>query len=139
MNDEYYIDVIGFEGKYQISNMGNIKNCNTGKVLQIFFDRPMNGYARVSLVTEPGKFKNYRVHRLVANHFIPNPENKKTVNHIDGDKRNNAVDNLEWASNYENNRHYQDVLKKSDKYMNELRDLNKSCGYKKTVHGQDLL
>ena len=60
----------------------------------------VDGYKNVNLLNNEGK-KTFRVHRLVAQAFIPNPQNKETVNHIDGDKTNNKVDNLEWSTRKE--------------------------------------
>lgn len=65
------------------------------------------GYLRIEI-----QRKRYFVHRLLAQHFIPNPDNKPTVNHIDGNKLNNDLSNLEWASYSENNQHAYDVLGK---------------------------
>ena len=68
-----------------------------------------NGYIVCSLLKN-GKYKNHYVHRMVAKAFIPNPENKPTVNHIDGNKKNNNVDNLEWNTYSENSTHAINVL-----------------------------
>lgn len=71
-----------------------------------------DGYVKVRLIMK-GKDKTARVHRLVAEAFIPNPEGKETVNHIDGNKENNCVDNLEWADRHEQMYHaYEHNLKK---------------------------
>lgn len=64
-----------------------------------------DGYLRVGVRTDAGKYTNYGVHQLVARAFLPNPENKPTVNHIDGNKQNNCVDNLEWATYLEQSEH----------------------------------
>ena len=78
-----------------ISNKGQIKDKNGN----IRIPRPHpKGYLQTSL-----SGKNYLVHRLVATHFIPNPENKPQVDHIDGDKTNNCVENLRWTTSHENN------------------------------------
>lgn len=66
----------------------------------------------VTLYRDASIIKNMKVHRLVALAFIPNPENKKTVNHKDGNRLNNAADNLEWATQEEQNRHKNDVLQR---------------------------
>lgn len=96
---------------YAVSNKGRVKSLardvsnHTGiihkpeRILKQQTDR--KGYARVSL----GKRKNLAVHRLVAKAFIPNPQNKPQVNHIDGNKKNNCVENLEWCNNQENQIH----------------------------------
>ena len=73
-----------------------------GKQLRPSVDK--YGYERVVL-TKDGIRKTYSVHKLVALAFIPNPENKTTINHIDGNKRNNNVSNLEWATEKENQNH----------------------------------
>ena len=94
MINEKWKDIEGYTGLYQISTLGNIKNTRSGNLL-----RPQNarGYLRVKL-HKHGEFDNIPVHRLVAQAFIPNPENKPQVNHIDEDKTNNTVDNLEWVT-----------------------------------------
>ena len=88
--------------RYEISENGDVRNKNTGYVMKkrLTFD----GYVKATL-TESGKSKDFRVHRLVAEAFIPNPEGKETVNHKDGNKENNHVDNLEWATRSEQNTH----------------------------------
>lgn len=76
-----------------------------------------DGYASTTLRNDEGK-KTFRIHRLVAREFIPNPENKETVNHIDGNKLNNRVENLEWNTREENMQHaYKTGLKKSNNIM----------------------
>ena len=100
MKGEIWKDIEGFEGKYQISNMGNVKSLNykhTGKeeILKPYADG--HGYLKVFLYKD-GKRKNCRVNRLVAIAFCENPHGFKEVNHIDEDKTNNNADNLEWCS-----------------------------------------
>jgi hypothetical protein len=86
-----------------------------------------------------GKTKSYLVHRLVAEAFIPNPENKPFVNHIDGDKHNNNVDNLEWCTKSENELHsWQIGLKKDTATKGELHGMHKlkesDVRYIRTTH-----
>ena len=101
---EIWKDIEGFEGKYQVSNKGRIKSLcfRTPRILRLCKDK--TNYLRVAL---QGKnfIRNAAVHRLVAESFIPNPENKPIVNHIDGNKQNNCVENLEWATYQENSDH----------------------------------
>jgi hypothetical protein len=122
---EVWKDIKGYEGKYQISSYGRVKSLKRRtRTNHLVPERLLNtttrltkdGYCRVTLIGEHGRgdAHDYRVHRLVAQAFIPNPENKATVNHIDGDKTNNHVENLEWNTREENMQHaYKHHLKKS--------------------------
>ena len=93
-----------YKTDYQISTFGRIKSCKNGhsRILKPFIDK--DGYLGIAL-SKNAKVKKFKVHRLVAKAFIPNPENKETVNHIDGCKMNNSISNLEWNSQSENNYH----------------------------------
>ena len=87
---------------YAVSNLGNVKNTKTGK-LKSYGDNG-KGYLHVSLWSNNKDTYRY-IHRLVALAFIPNPENKPCVNHINGDRKDNRVENLEWCTYKENNNH----------------------------------
>ena len=95
---------------YKVSNLGNVVSIDReirnrlikGQDIKLSNDR--YGYAKVKFRNQ-GKFKNHSVHVLVATVFIDNPENKPQVNHIDGNKLNNNVDNLEWVTAQENSIH----------------------------------
>ena len=93
--------VQGFEN-YLVSTLGSVKTIK-GKFKKIVYDNK-NSYGYVEL-WKNNKGKKFRIHRLVAETFIPNYTNKEQVNHIDGDKTNNCVTNLEWVTPKENIRH----------------------------------
>lgn len=121
--EEIWKEIEGFEGKYEISNLGRIR---TVKNIQHFWSRASGewkleeriqetnkirvcfknnkGYMRIALKNKD-KVKDYLVHRLVAKTFIPNPENKRFVNHKNGNKEDNRVENLEWCTQKENMQH----------------------------------
>lgn len=103
---EIWKDVPGYEGLYQVSNIGNVRSLKWNHSNQTRLLTPFNngGYARIGF-RQNGILKNYLVHVLVAKAFIPNPHNKPSVNHIDGNKLNNTVQNLEWVTYSENTRH----------------------------------
>lgn len=100
--DEIWKNIVEYEGVYQISNKGNVRNTRTGRKLKVF--NTGLGYMGVNLCLY-GKYKTYLIHRLVGVHFVPNPYNKPEVNHIDEDKVNNNADNLEWCTRKENINH----------------------------------
>lgn len=115
MIPEEWRPIKGYEGLYEISNMGRVKRLgrksitSSGKVryLKEALRQPQKskkGYMNVRL-TNKGVYKSFIVHRLVAEAFIENPLNKPQVNHIDEDRSNNRVDNLEWVTCIENNNH----------------------------------
>ena len=97
-----------FTSNYDIKRNGSIESKLTGKTLK---PAPLGkGYLEVTLYDANGNHKKFLVHRLVADAYIPNPHGKPQVNHIDGDKTNNSVENLEWCTNSENNKHAYRVL-----------------------------
>lgn len=115
---EIWKDIEEFKGCYQVSNLGNVRSLDRsivitnhkgtwiqhykGDIMKQRTDR--YGYKTVMLYAD-GQRKNCKIHRLVAIAFLSNPENKSTVNHKNGDKQNNAVDNLEWNTSAEQNIH----------------------------------
>lgn len=105
MDGEIWAAIDGFNGYYQISNYGRVKRIRDGwpvKMLRI--SRDSRGYPHTSLHFDKTK-TTIKIHRLVANAFIPNPEGKRTINHINGIKTDNRVENLEWMTDVENVRH----------------------------------
>ena len=108
---EIWKDIPGYEGLYQVSNMGQVRSLdvwiksNNPKSSDTMFrkGRVLRQYARTGgylnvCLSKDGKVKPMRVHRLVAQAFIPNPNNYPEVNHIDHSRTNNCVDNLEWCT-----------------------------------------
>lgn len=93
---------------YLVNIKGVVIRRDSGLVMKTRIDR--EGYVVTGLRVD-GKGRPYRIHRLVASAFIPNPENKPSVNHKDGIKHNNRVDNLEWVTAKENHEHAKGVLK----------------------------
>ena len=107
-NDEVWKDIPGFENVYQISTLGRLKSFKQyqeGIVLKQTNDK--GGYFSVVLSFD-GKVRYTRIHRLVAEAFIPNPEGYNEVNHMDSNKQNNHVDNLEWCDRKHNAKHARD-------------------------------
>ena len=125
ITEEIWKDIEGYEGYYQVSNMGRIKSLERkckccgggtktiqGKVLKLADDK---GYLKANLLKE-GKVKRYFVHRLVAIAFLSNENNYPCVNHKDENRRNNNVSNLEWCT-HEYNNNYGTRKEKASKTM----------------------
>lgn len=103
MMAEIWKDIEGFEGTYEVSSLGNIRRTYKNGNVKILHPITLKkGYTSVRL-SKCGVSKNYAIHRLVANAFIPNPDNLPCVNHIDECTHNNVVDNLEWCTYKYNN------------------------------------
>lgn len=99
--EEIWKDVVGFEGLYQVSNLGNVRS--ERKVLKPLKRR--HGYLSVFLYDRKGDYKQVSIHRLVAEAFIPNPNGYAEVNHKDECKTNNVATNLEWCTHKQNSSH----------------------------------
>lgn len=102
MSEERWLPIEGFD-RYECSSLGRIRSLVTGKILRLT-PKKDNGYVPVGLWSDEGG-RTMRVHSLIARAFIPNPEGKPQVNHKDGDRANNAADNLEWVTAKENRQH----------------------------------
>jgi hypothetical protein len=142
MIQEIWKDIEGWEGLYQVSNLGDVKSLPKIKIRsngkpQTFKERILrpglsNGYLSISIYDRQGNKKTHTIHRLVATHFIPNPDNLPEVNHVGKDengmitKLDNRSISLEWASTRENSIHgFLSKNKKSSRY----------AGVYKTIYG----
>lgn len=104
-----WVDIVGYENEYQINQFGEIRTLkNSAKRKKYDVLKPQiskrNGYV-YQMLYKNGKSKLWRVHRLVANAFLPNPNNLSQVNHKDGNKQNNSADTLEWCNQSSNMKH----------------------------------
>lgn len=123
--EEIWKPVKGFEDKYEISNLGRVKNKITNHIF-----KNTNQYGNYfSMVLYDGeKRKSVKIHRLVAQAFIPNPGNFKYVNHKDMNKQNNCVNNLEWCTQSYNTRH---AISNGANTMSGFNKYNKNKAHKK--------
>lgn len=106
--DREFKQVKGFQSRYKVSQDGIVCDFKKVRIVSTYLDD--NGYERITLQNDKGEHKLTTVHRVVGMAFIPNPDNKPEINHIDGDKQNNHVSNLEWATRKENVKHKFDEL-----------------------------
>lgn len=146
---EIWKNIEGYEGFYQVSNTGNVRSLDRiinaptifgeethilkkGKILKGRYSKIKRkkyvNYQTVALLKD-GKRKQFYIHRLVASSFIPNPENKPQIDHIDGNPHNNCVENLRWCTQKENNNNPISIFNKSITYNGErARDIAKRNG-----------
>lgn len=135
--EEIWKDIIGYENEYQISNLGNVYSFKSNRILKGYTKKnkphyeDRHWYITVSLCSN-GVEKRFFVHRLVAEHFIPNPDKKEYVNHINGIKDDNRVENLEWVTAQENTQHaYDNKLEIfNEKTKEAFRKNNEEQGYR---------
>lgn len=99
--EEVWSKIVGFEN-YEVSNMGRVRSLHYNKERYLKQQICRLGYTRVRIYGSPQNWTDFTVHRLVALHFIPNPEMLTEVDHIDRDKTNNCVSNLRWSTRSEN-------------------------------------
>ena len=120
---EQWRDIEGYDGMYQVSDLGRVRSRYSGEWRVIKFKKHRNGYLRVDLYKDK-KVKCYLIHRLVASAFIPNDDDSKTIiNHIDESKQNNRVSNLEWCT-IQYNSTYNDVhLRKNNCKQIKIKDI----------------
>lgn len=104
MENEIWKDVEGYDGDYLVSNFGKVKSFKKNKESILKKCKNSNGYYFVNLFKNNIQKKIY-IHRLVGKEFIPNPENKPEINHLNADKSNNQVSNLEWVTPKQNIQH----------------------------------
>ena len=145
---EKWKDVVGYEGIYQVSNLGNIKSLD--RVVELKSKNQFTGFTTLRLTKgkniskvvntkgyyqialyKNGVMKNKLLHRLIAEAFIPNPENKPTVNHIDGNKLNDNLENLEWATSKEQTQHAIKKLNFKSVISKQCRDRQKELHQRK--------
>ena len=146
--NEVWKPIKGYEGIYEISNLGNVKALPRIKVNNRGYQKMKeriakpskqnSEYFRVSLTNNNHQRKYYSIHRLVAEAFLPNPNNLPQVNHKDGNKENNNVNNLEWCTRSYNLQHaYDNGLKPTlrklcieiDKLRDEIEQIKNSIKY----------
>lgn len=137
METEVWKDIQGYEGLYKISSLGNVYSCYTNKILSP--GKTGDGYPYVMLHKDK-KEKIHMIHRLVAIHFIPNPDNLPIINHKDEDKENYSIDNLEWCT-YSHNNTYNGVNKRTAKALSKpvyaYNQDGKCVNYYESVRGAE--
>lgn len=143
---EIWKDIYGYEGLYQISNLGRVKSLSrlvkngknhykfaTEKIRKVAINKKRNGYCEISLYKN-NKEKRFKIHRLVAQAFIQNIFNKPEVNHIDGNKQNNKAENLEWVTSKENKKHaWENNLMSARHKCKRIKNLETNIEYESII------
>lgn len=134
---EQWKDIKGFEGLYQISSLGRVKSLNyrrSGKTKILKLNKHKFGYLHIQLHKDNKNF-TYRVHRLVAEAFIPNSDNKPCIDHINTIRTDNRVENLRWVTHIENMNNPLTLEKhiKNSSYKRRNNNTNRDTHYKKPI------
>lgn len=131
---EVWKDIYGYEGLYQISNIGNVKSCDRyvfagigsnhkyQHIKEHLLKQKGGGKYIQVILSKNGKTKAFTIHRLVAQAFIPNPDNLPCINHKDENPKNNRVDNLEWCTYKYNNEYNNRIDKCCNKISKTLKE-----------------
>ena len=130
MKNENWKEIAGYEGLYEVSDMGRVKSLNYKRTRKEKILKPKKshgGYLNVNLCKD-GHVKTVRIHRLVATSFIQNPNNLQTINHKDEVKTNNAVSNLEWMSQKDNNNYGTHNKRVSEALSKQVQMFDKFTG-----------
>lgn len=115
---EIWRDIVGYEGLYQVSNLGRVFSIKKSIVLK---PRDRRHYLAVGLYRGKKDYKTYYVHRLVAQAFIPNPNNLPQVNHKDCNRYNNSISNLEWVSVQDNIDYKYSLISQKNAFFNLVK------------------
>ena len=130
--EELWKDIPGYEGLYQVSNYGRIKSFKLKKERILKLRQSRCGYLLVVLYNFEHQSKCYSVHRLVAQCFVKNPNNKLTVNHKDENKLNNNANNLEWLTSLEQNLYGTRIQRLKQKLYKKVNQYDLDGNYIKT-------
>lgn len=136
IENEVWKDIEGYEGLYQVSNIGNIKSLErdvvySNSAIHHYEEKLLKpskiggGYLQVTL-SKDGEAQNVLVHIIIANAFIPNPNNLPQVGHMDDNKENNTIDNLYWTTAKENNTHNGRHLRVAEKRSKKVLQIDKN-------------
>ena len=139
--NEIWKDIEGYEGKYQVSNLGNVKSLSylgTGKEKLLKPFKTEDGYLFIGL-NKNNKRKFYKIHRLVAQAFIDNPNNYPIINHKDENKRNNNMNNLEWCTIKYNINYGTATKRRSEKLFKPIYCLELDKYYKSVTQASEEL
>ncbi len=124
---EEWKDINGYEGKYQISNLGNVRSLNwrnTGSIKNLYLKPQNEGYLKIELA-DNGETRTFLVHRLVATHFVPGYKEGFVVNHLNEIKTDNRVENLEWCSLRDNVRYGTAIKRSSERHKKPIEQIDK--------------